>query len=138
MDRLRVMSGARRLFNGSFQKCSKTANHRTSPSSWLSSPSLSLEHGRYVAVRMFASSSPTTGSIILESPFGPVNTVDLTLPDYIWKNVENWEDKPMIVSHLLYVHRNVNCVSNYLSISFFTRSNNRRFFLYFYTHLNHL
>lgn len=105
MDRLRVMSGARRLFNGPLRKCSKTTNHRTSPSSWLSSPSMSMDRGRCVAVRMFASgaagdSSSSTGSIILESPFGPVNAVDLTLPEYIWRNIDKWEDKPMIVSHL--------------------------------------
>jgi len=50
-----------------------------------------------------ATSSRSTPSsskeqIILESPFGKVNPVDVTLPEYIWRNVDKWEDKPMIVS----------------------------------------
>lgn len=93
MDRLRVMTGARRMFNGPLHKCSKaSAGHcRTSPS-WTA------------AVRMFGATSSrstpssSTGQIILESPFGTVNPVDVTLPEYIWRNVDKWEDKPMIVS----------------------------------------
>ncbi|VVC32610.1 AMP-binding, conserved site,AMP-dependent synthetase/ligase,AMP-binding enzyme, C-terminal domain [Cinara cedri] len=93
MDRLSVMKSARHLFNGPLRKCSKTAasNYRRTA---MSSP--------YVAVRTFSvdashnSPSSSSGSVILESPFGSVKPVDLTLPEYIWKNVENWEDKPMI------------------------------------------
>ncbi|XP_060836178.1 uncharacterized protein LOC132918865 [Rhopalosiphum padi] len=101
MDRLRVMTGARRIFNGPMHKCSKAStNHcRTSPS-WTASGS----HApcTTAAVRMFGATSSrstpssSTGPIILESPFGTVNPVDLTLPDYIWRNVDKWEDKPMI------------------------------------------
>jgi len=93
MDRLRVMTGARRMLNGPLHKCSRSsAGHcRTSPS-WTA------------AVRMFGATSSrstpssSTGQIILESPFGTVNPVDVTLPEYIWRNVDKWEDKPMIVS----------------------------------------
>lgn len=103
MDRLRVMTGARRMFNGPLHKCSKasTGHCRTSPS-WTASGS----HApcTTAVVRMFGATSSRftpsspTGKIILESPFGTVNPVDVTLPDYIWRNVDKWEDKPMIVS----------------------------------------
>jgi len=93
MDRLRVMTGARRLLNGPLQKCYKAAT------------TASGSHAPCVtAVRMFGATpsrsapSSSTGPIILESPFGTVNPVDLTLPDYIWRNVDKWGDKPMIVS----------------------------------------
>lgn len=97
MDRLRVMSSARHLFNVPLRKCSKaTANHR----SW---PVSSLTSARCVAARTFSAdagdSSSGTGRIVLESQFKPVDPVNLTLPDYIWRNVDKWEDKPMIVSH---------------------------------------
>lgn len=93
MDRLSVMKSARHFFNGPLLKCYKTAAvnyHRASVSS-------------YTVVRMFSvdnshNAPSSTGSKILESPFGSVKPVDMTLPEYIWKNVEKWEDKPMIVS----------------------------------------
>ncbi|XP_050444504.1 uncharacterized protein LOC126848040 [Adelges cooleyi] len=75
MDRLKVISGARRLF------CGGSVLRRIDGHPWPS-------HRR---IRPY-SSKP----IILESPFGPVNNVDVTLPEYIWRNIEKWEDKPMI------------------------------------------
>jgi len=109
MDRLRVMTGARRMFNGPLHKCSKaSAGHCRTSLSWTASGS----HApcTTAVVRMFGATSSRstpsspTGQIILESPFGTVNPVDVTLPDYIWRNVDKWEDKPMIVSTYIYLH----------------------------------
>jgi len=100
-----VMCNARHLFYGPLRKCSKTTNHNRMSLSWSSLPSSSsVLHERCVATRMFSSSdsSLSTGSKILESPFGSVGSIDLTLPEYIWRNVEQWEDKPMIVSYQIH------------------------------------
>jgi len=98
MDRLRSMSGARRLFNGPLNKtCSGSPSCRA-PAYRRASP---LPRGQCAAtaLRLFGTSgSHSSGQIGLESPFGPADPVDVTLPEYIWKNVDKWGDKPMIVS----------------------------------------
>lgn len=104
MDRLRAMSGARRLFNGPLRETSRNSSScRASPTHRHRSAVSIIAHGRCsaAAVRVFSTSGPSSsssGQIILESPFGACNPVDSTLPDYIWRNVDKWEDKPMIVS----------------------------------------
>lgn len=106
MDRLRAMSGARRLFNGPLRETSRNSSScRASPAHRHCGAVSITAHGRCsaaaaAAVRVFSTSGPSSssGQIILESPFGTCNPVDSTLPDYIWKNVDKWEDKPMIVS----------------------------------------
>lgn len=95
MDRLSAMKSARRLFNGPLRKCSsKTAAvdyRRASVSpSYAAARTFSADTGR--------NAPPSAGSKILESPFGSVKPVDCTLPDYIWRDVDKWSDKPMIVS----------------------------------------
>lgn len=42
--------------------------------------------------------STCSSSFILESPLGPVDVPDQTLPQYIWKDFEDWADKPAVVS----------------------------------------
>lgn len=103
MDRLRAMSGARRLFNGPLRETSRNSSScRVSPAHRLRGAASVIAHGRCsaAAVRVFSTSGPSSssGQIILESPFGTCKPVDSTLPDYIWRNVDKWEDKPMIVS----------------------------------------
>lgn len=109
MDRLRAMSNARRLFNGPLRKCSKAAaaDHRPWPVS-SSSLSSAQQHARSAAAaRAFSadagagehsSAAGGGGRIVVESQFRPVDPLDVTLPEYIWRNVDKWEDKPMIVS----------------------------------------
>lgn len=103
MDRLRAMNGARRLFNGPLRETSRNSSScRASTAHRHRGAASVLVHGRCsaAAVRVFSTSGPSSssGQIILESPFGSCNSVDSTLPDYIWRNVDKWEDKPMIVS----------------------------------------
>lgn len=90
MDRLRAMSGARLLFNGPLRKA---RGCRGAAAVLRSTP-------RAFGTSRPYSAPPTSGRVILESPFGPCADLDLTLPDYIWRNVDKWEDKPMIVSIL--------------------------------------
>lgn len=111
MDRLRAMSNARRLFNGPLRKCSKAAaaEYRPWPVSSSSLQSSARQHAiSAAAARAFSadasdpSSSGGSGGggrrIVVESQFKPVDPINLTLPEYIWRNVDKWEDKPMIVS----------------------------------------
>lgn len=44
------------------------------------------------------SSDYAKNSIILESLYGPVEIPQLNLPQFIWRNVDKWADKPMAVS----------------------------------------
>lgn len=92
MDRLRVMSSARRMFNGPLRKA------RGSGAAFCRAASLVRLERCTAAPRAFSTSDSLSDKVILESPFGTCNNVDLTLPDYIWRNVDKWEDKPMIVS----------------------------------------
>ncbi|XP_063226320.1 uncharacterized protein LOC134533057 [Bacillus rossius redtenbacheri] len=48
------------------------------------------------------------GRIILESPFPPVTIPDMTLPEYVWQNVDKWADSTAMVcaaSGLSYTYR---------------------------------
>lgn len=42
--------------------------------------------------------STCQSSYILESPLGPVDVPNITLPNYIWRDFEEWSDKPAVVS----------------------------------------
>lgn len=35
---------------------------------------------------------------VIESPFGDVEIPNLTLPQMVWRDLEEWSDKPLIVS----------------------------------------
>lgn len=100
MDRLRVMSNARRLFNGPLRKCSKAtaADHRPWPVSSAQQHVRSAATARAFSVDAGAGDPSSSGRIVVESRFRPVDSLDVTLPEYIWRNVDKWEDKPMIVS----------------------------------------
>ena len=36
-------------------------------------------------------------AVVLESDYGPVASPNLNLPQYLWKDVAKWGDKPMVV-----------------------------------------
>lgn len=42
--------------------------------------------------------STCQSSFILESALGPVDVPNTTLPNYIWRDFEEWSDKPAVVS----------------------------------------
>lgn len=43
-------------------------------------------------------STVSKNEYIVESPFGDVDIPNLTLPQAIWKDLEDWSDKPVVVS----------------------------------------
>ncbi|KAG8309487.1 hypothetical protein J6590_084381 [Homalodisca vitripennis] len=55
-----------------------------------------VKHRSSVSTVRYESSGPT--EYIVESPLGPVNVPDMSLPAYIWKDFEEWSDKPAVVS----------------------------------------
>lgn len=91
----KVVCSAKPLFPKSvlFRKCSN-----------FSSIKAVLSHSRVVAagakclsgVRYLSSSS----DLILNSPLGPVDIPDVTLPAYVWRDFEEYSDKPAIVSDI--------------------------------------
>ncbi|XP_046664732.1 4-coumarate--CoA ligase-like [Homalodisca vitripennis] len=53
-----------------------------------------VKHRSSVSTVRYESSGPT--EYIVESPLGPVNVPDMSLPAYIWKDFEEWSDKPAV------------------------------------------
>ena len=58
----------------------------------------------------------------IESPFPPVVIPELSIPEYIWKNVEQWEDKPCVVSGFVLI----NIIILRVYISMFTDLQDKR------------
>ena len=56
---------------------------------------------RSIRKRCFSngSSSGDAGgkAVVLESDYGPVTSPNMNLPQYLWKDVTKWGDKPMVV-----------------------------------------
>lgn len=51
-----------------------------------------------VAATTVRNQSTCQSSFILESALGPVDVPNTTLPNYIWRDFEEWSDKPAVVS----------------------------------------
>lgn len=53
---------------------------------------------RVDAITAVRNQSTCQSSFTLESRLGPVDVPDVSLPNYIWKDFEEWSDKPAVVS----------------------------------------